>query len=218
MQLTSLGVSGTDAPRWSPDGRSIYFHSSREGRRSIFVVDSQGGPARRFNNSTDDEAAPRPSRNGRWIYFVSRRTGEPQVWKAPAGAGEAVQVTKSGGGMAEESPDGSHLYYAKQIGTSWMCSLWRVPVDGGQEQQVLPSIYTSQYAVFAAGIYFIGPQEPDRSYSLQFFRFATGRTERITTLGPTVMWGLTVSPDRRSILYVQVDNLGSDLMLVENFR
>ena len=31
-------------------------------------------------------------------------------------------------------------------------------------------------------------------------------------------WGLTVSPDRRSFLYAQSDESGSDLMLVENFR
>jgi hypothetical protein len=30
--------------------------------------------------------------------------------------------------------------------------------------------------------------------------------------------GFAVSPDRRTILYVQYDEAGSDLMLVENFR
>ena len=30
--------------------------------------------------------------------------------------------------------------------------------------------------------------------------------------------GLTVSPDGKTILYVKVENQGSDLMMIENFR
>jgi Tol biopolymer transport system component/DNA-binding winged helix-turn-helix (wHTH) protein len=218
IQMTRLGVSGTDAPAWSPDGRSIYFHSPSQARSAIFVVDSQGGPVRKISTGGDDESSPRPSRDGRWIYFLSRRTGEPQVWKRPVAGGEPVRVTKRSGGPAQESADGHHLYYARRIVTPAMFSLWRVPVDGGAEEQVLPTMYTSMYAVVGPGIYFIGAQGPDRRYPLLFYRFATGRTERLITLGLDVQWGLTVSPDQRSVLFVRVDNRGSDLMLVENFR
>jgi hypothetical protein len=52
---------------------------------------------------------------------------------------------------------------------------------------------------------------------LYLFEFATGALKQIaTTKGLFV--GLTISPDRRSILYSQFDQPGSDLMLVENFR
>jgi hypothetical protein len=43
----------------------------------------------------------------------------------------------------------------------------------------------------------------------------------VRTIAPIrgkLYWGFTVSPDRRSFLYTQSDEAGTDLMLVENFR
>ena len=61
--------------------------------------------------------------------------------------------------------------------------------------------------------------DPNRSYLLRFFGFATERVETITLLPPRVsrFSGLTVSPDGRSMLYSERKD-ESDLMLVENFR
>ena len=44
-----------------------------------------------------------------------------------------------------------------------------------------------------------------------------GKTRKIRTMGRHV-GVLTVSPDGRTILYTQLDETGSDLMLVDNFR
>ena len=52
---------------------------------------------------------------------------------------------------------------------------------------------------------------------LTVYEFATGKTSKIRTMERPV-GELTVSPDSRTILYTQLDETGSDLMLVENFR
>lgn len=46
--------------------------------------------------------------------------------------------------------------------------------------------------------------------------YRQGRNSRYYARAPVL--GFAVSPDRRTILYVQYDEAGSDLMLVENFR
>jgi hypothetical protein len=136
----------------------------------------------------------------------------------PASGGTAVQVTRKGGDLGVESPDGKFVYYAKYPEPP---SLWKVPVDGGEETQVLESLANSgTFAVADEGIYFIPRSSPPTS--IQFFSFGTGKIKQIATIEKPVSNGLSVSagPDGRSrwILYTQVDREGSDLMLVENFR
>jgi len=43
-RLTAPGV-GSDSPRWSPDGRSLYFLSSRSGSSQVWRLDLAGGEA-----------------------------------------------------------------------------------------------------------------------------------------------------------------------------
>ena len=70
------------------------------------------------------------------------------------------------------------------------------------------------------GIYFVdGSTMPAR---VRFLDFATERVKTITSLdlgyaisGP---WGFDVSPDGQWILFRRVDQVESDIMLVENFR
>jgi hypothetical protein len=73
-------------------------------------------------------------------------------------------------------------------------------------------------AVVHDGIYFIPTQSTAKGSSIQLFSFATGTIKPIANLERSSGPGLTVSPDGRWMLYTQIDQAGSDLMLVENFR
>ena len=120
-----------------------------------------------------------------------------------------------------ESPDGSVVYYIKNEGKdreSSSASLWKIPVQGGDETRVLDSITQRAVTVIKEGIYFVPPHNPGSPRVIQFLDFATGKIETITTIEMPVIASMSVSPDRNVILYSQVDELGSDLMLVENFR
>ena len=133
----------------------------------------------------------------------------------PAGGGEAIQVTRKGGFVAFESPDGQWVYYTKGDGTS---RLWKVPRDGGEETQVLESVDQRAFAIVNEGIYFIPRPDSAGRYSIQFFNFATKKIRSIATIEMPADYYLSISPDGRWILYSQIDQVGSDLMLVENFR
>jgi WD40-like Beta Propeller Repeat len=156
-------------------------------------------------------------RDGRWIYFHSNRSGASQIWKVRTDGSGAVQLTKQGGFAAIESPDCKFLYYSK--GPPHGPALWRIPVDGGDETEVLTGI--SDWSTFAPvdrGIYFIPRREPTAPASIQFLSFADSQIKTIIPIAKPVFVGLTVSPDGRSLLYTQLDQEGSDLILVDHFR
>lgn len=58
-------------PRWSPDGRSILFQSTRSGNMQLWVIDLSGGEARQLTTLATEASTGTWSHQGRWIAFVS---------------------------------------------------------------------------------------------------------------------------------------------------
>jgi Tol biopolymer transport system component len=211
-QLTSLGAGATGTPTWSPDGKHVAFYSNVEGSSQIYVIPVEGGSTRRLTSDSWGGFIPRWSRNGESIYFSSKKSGSSQIWKAPAGGGTAVQITHSGGLVCSESPDGKWLYFTGE-GTD--ASLRKMPVAGGEETQVLPSVLRWNYAIMEDGIYFA--TRTGHAFAIDFLSFATGKTEVIAPIREGY-FGFSVSPDRKRILYTQGIPLSSELVLAEGFR
>jgi len=218
VQLTSLNkYAGT--PRWSPDGKQIAFDFFEERRGQIYVISAEGGLPRPITTGDFDNVVPSWSRNGKGIYFSSNRTGIYQVWRVSAEGGAAVQVTRQGGRLAFESPDGKYVYYVKSVPNS---GIWRMPVEGGEERRILDSFnseFFGDWAVVDDGIYFINVDAED-GVAMDFFDLASRKVRQVAALGKLHIGrpSIAVSPDHRQILYAQVDHIGEDIMLVENFR
>jgi len=212
-KLTSFEGPQTIRPRWSPDGQQVVFYSNAEGSRNIYVIGSDRRIPKQLAKNPSNDANPSWSADGKWIYFQSDRTGEGGVWKVPVDGGEAVPVLGVRGGGPVESPDGKFIYYRKDDG------IWRVPTSGDAESQVIDSIHPEGgWVVVEDGIYFISkPNEKGVSH-IRFKDLAASSIRTIAPIKGKPSWGLTVSPDRKTFLYTQSDESGSDLMLVENFR
>src|SRR5882724_88405 len=69
-QLTSAKKSDRH-PRWSPDGKSILFESSRSGTSQLWIIDAQGGEARQLTKISSGAGTGIWSRDGKQIAFVS---------------------------------------------------------------------------------------------------------------------------------------------------
>lgn len=222
VQLTSFGGPLTGTPRWSPDGRQISFDTRPGPHPNVFVIGADGGPSRRFVNDSADEGVASWSHDGRRIYFASNRGGNWQVWKRTVDGGQPAQVTSKGGFAALEARDGKSIYYTKFNEPG----IFQVPVDGGQEVKVVddpPGSFWGYFGVGPDGLYIveeIGTNGKNR-LGFKFFDFAT---RKITVMGETdgTLYvgapGFTISPDGRYMLYVQLDEARSNLMLAENFR
>ncbi|MCP5109847.1 MAG: hypothetical protein GY953_03315 [bacterium] len=217
MQVTALRQRLPNRPRWSPDGKFITFYTSVDDNDEIFTVRASGGTPQRVTNHPAGDQHPSFSHDGRWIYFASDRGGERAIWKIPSHGGDAEQVTTTEADGPQESPDGQFLYFDR--GWPNQFSVWRVPVGGGEEAQIATSVHP--YACWTAGrqgVYWITKPDKSGTVEVRFRGFGATEERTLATLDRPVHWGFTVSPDGRTLLYSQVDEGESDLMLVENFR
>ncbi|HYK90796.1 MAG TPA: hypothetical protein VE398_18630 [Acidobacteriota bacterium] len=158
---------------------------------------------------------PSWSRDGQWIYFGSKRSGWSEIWKVPAAGGEAVQITPNGKerDVPQESPDGKFLYYW-EAETPGRGGVWRIPTGGGEESKMDD---WGGCTVGEHGICFVTRTDKQGHRDLIFYDSPTGKTKKILTIENKAFF-FRVSPDVRTVLCSQVDEAGSDLMLVENFR
>lgn len=216
VQLSSQVGRGQGSPRWSPDGRWIAFDSQRpDGMLDVYIIDATGGRPRRLDLGSHQNALPSWSRDGKWIYYLSDRTGRHELWRVPPSGGQPEQLTANVGHNAFESVDGKTLFYAK---SDRFTPLFSRPTAGGPERKIIEhNGQARDFAVFEDGIYYSGRLEAGK-IPLLFYQFSTGTSRLITKVEPYVHIGLTVSPDRRTILYTRSIAFGSDLMLIENFR
>jgi hypothetical protein len=94
-----------------------------------------------------------------------------------------------------------------------------MPVEGGQETRILDrKIAWSHWRVMEKGICFLDwdatPPE------IAFFDFTTQSSKRIATVDKSggIWGGFAVSPDGQWSLFARVDQIDSEIMLVEGFR
>jgi Tol biopolymer transport system component len=220
QQLTSFGGPQCGTPRWSPDSRWLALDARVEGSSEIYVMAADGGTPNRVTTPVEgvNNAIPSWSRDGAWIYYQSSRRGRREIWKLPVAGGKPVvgvqaeQVTHSGGAAPQVSFDGQHLYYVKE---GQVTRLFRMPVEGGEEQQVVPGGFAgwAGFGVTAKGVYF------QTDLTIKFLDAATGKLSTVAVLPTTGgSGGICVSPDDRYVVYTKLDRNTTDLMLVENFR
>jgi Tol biopolymer transport system component/tRNA A-37 threonylcarbamoyl transferase component Bud32 len=218
IQLTSSKRAEVRSPRWSPDSRWIAYDSPEYGNSDIFIVSSDGGKSRRLTTGPFSYVRPSWSRDGRWIYFGSNQSGHSQIWKESSSGGKAIQITRNGGEEAFESPDGKFLYYSER----GKKGIWRVSVEGGSEQRVISSSSEDLFALYEKGICFIDNRNSSGP-ALKLYRFDTGTVAMLREFSKDAKIGsldtsISVSSDGRWVLYTQLEESGSELTLVQDYR
>jgi Tol biopolymer transport system component len=112
--LVPAGSPGFPAhPVWSPDGRTIFYGSPREGRPNLYARDVRAsGPERTVLRDTTFKIVNQVSPDGRLLIYSAQTkpAGEDRgVWVLPLSGGTPVKIALAGGGvepMAQVSPDG----------------------------------------------------------------------------------------------------------------
>ena len=73
-------------------------------------------------------------------------------------------------------------------------------------------------ARFEDWICYIGRLGADKQYPIQFHEFSTGASRLLAKVEGPLLQHLSVSPDRRTLLFTKSATSGSDLMLIEKLH
>jgi len=183
----------------------------------VYSITAAGGTPRKLIGSNGQDAVASFSQDGQWIYFTSDRTGEFQIWRIPAQGGKALQLTRRGGRVARESKDGRSLYIAT-LPRDGRCTLWRMSPAGGEETQILASIWPFGWDLTEDGIYYENLPGPDGMRAMYFYSFATGKSTPMLDTPLRGGHGLAISPDGKTLLYDESSEIVADTMLLDHFR
>jgi Tol biopolymer transport system component/DNA-binding winged helix-turn-helix (wHTH) protein len=216
-QLSHGGPAGF--PQWSPDSQKIAFQMEEgDGSTVIYVSDIVDRVPRKLPTRFRRATSPSWSRDGRSIYFRTYEGVGQQIYRASVGGGDATLIAASDTiNVPIESPDGKSLYFMPLYGDA---PLMILPLDQPNatpqpvpDMSKLSSEY--QWTVVPDGIFF-APQSTPRT--ICFFSFVTRKTRELFKSDHDLSDGMSVSPDGRYMLFSQLDENSSNIMLVNNFR
>jgi Tol biopolymer transport system component/DNA-binding winged helix-turn-helix (wHTH) protein len=216
VQITNL-ADGANGPNWSPDSKKIAFDLRRLGRYEIYIVDIDERVPRKLVTNVSQISSPAWSRDGKWIYFLSYETVGNKIYRCPASGGDALPVaTPPDGANFLESFDGNSLYLAARVANT---DLGMLSLTGAPPVSVVPGLpkikYFGLWTLVPGGVYFVPHDDPR---SLRYYDFSTKKTRRIFTIEKDFDIGLSISPDGRYVLFSQLDEENSDIMLVDHFN
>jgi Tol biopolymer transport system component/DNA-binding winged helix-turn-helix (wHTH) protein len=225
VQLSNLRGLATGSPSWSPDSRKVAFDSRSKTpdgqiRADVYVVDIFERTPRKLSTDTPGAFNPSWSHDGKWIYVAggsNDATGE-RIYRVSPEGGKSEVLTNARGYWPLESSDGQTLYFAENSGTDYTLHTASLNPTGTESRVsgVPPLGFLANWDIVQSGVYFFPRND---ILTLHYFDFSTRKVRPIFKIsGGGAFPGLSVSPNGRYVLYPQLDDYRSDIMLVENFH
>jgi len=211
VRLTSFNGPFTDTPGWCSDGKRIAFNSSASGVDAIYTEDITERLPRKVTTSQTNLTRPVWSPDCRWLYASD---GRPRLYRFPSSGGAAQLITSRPAYNAVPLADRLIFSVLDAKGIT----LWSKRSDGGPEQPIegMPRLsYSDAWTANSSGIYYTDSSLAQPT--VNFHDFATRAARKVATLKTSPIpgggLGIAVSSDGRWLLYPQVDDLQSDIML-----
>lgn len=215
-QLADIGADGYGNPRWSPDGQRIAFHARLKGTSQIYVAGIDGRNPMRVEGVSTNSIFPTWSRDGNSVYFRTDKDGPPRIWKIKFSARSPELALAFDALYAVEDESGTGLYVA-EAGRPPI--LAHINLQTKVRRTIFPGIASpAAIATSRQGVYFLTAPDAAGRSEVRFQKSGASTSKVIRRIDKPVDSGLGVSCDGRVVVYSQVDQAESTLMLVEGMR
>jgi Tol biopolymer transport system component len=190
----------------------------REGLWGVYVTNIYDRVPHQLPTKLRETSDPEWSHNGKWIYFRAYEGVGHQLYRCPAQGGDALLLAASQDLVQPtESADGKVLYFLSREADAIMMML---PLDrpgaAPQPVQGMPNVsFEHRWMIASDGIYFVSQSTP---HTLSFYDFSTQKARDIFKTDRDLHDGISISPDGCYLLFSQLDENDSNIMLVSNFH
>jgi Tol biopolymer transport system component len=210
------------APRWSPDGRSIGYHSLRSGNRDLWVQPVQGGTAVQLTHHAAQDWTISWSPDGKTIVFGSGRSGAVQLWRMPATGGDATRLTTIGAvwWYPVWSPDGKSVAFSSD--TSGYAEIYLVSVARAETRRVTDNKWQKGFPIAFSPdgrtLYACGNTTPGlEKLDVWAIEMANGSARRLTDFSGTRLELFNAAMDSTRIYATFLERIG-DLWVIDLTR
>jgi Tol biopolymer transport system component len=214
QQITRGQDEGDLGISWTPDGRIVYG-SMASGASEIWIADADGSHSKQLTNDGISKYTPVVSADGKYIVFASEKQGA-HIWRMNIDGSQVIELTHgTGDGNPRVSPDSQWVVYSSW--TSGIESLWRVPLGGGDAQN-LTDYSATEPDVSPDGKYlscFTGAEGGSKKNVIAVLTFDGGRPLKTFDLPQTTLIDMSPiwTPDGRGLTYVDAHGDVSNLWL-----
>lgn len=126
-------------PAISPDGRTIVFMSSRDGKEHLWKMDADGSHAQLLTDGLRDNW-PSFTPDGQWVIYRSAVFGPAHIYKVSINGGPSVPLTEKGlSGSPALSPDGKTVAFTFRQPALGPVRIALTPVDGSGTLTIVDS-------------------------------------------------------------------------------
>jgi Tol biopolymer transport system component/DNA-binding winged helix-turn-helix (wHTH) protein len=216
-QLTNLGAHVLGYPRWSPDGRQIAFHARVPSEPQIYVLDVAGGIPHQVTTGVPGSGAPSWSSDGKSLYVTKMVPGHWLVHKVPAAGGKEEPLFAGEGAFPIAVPGRGLLLYAKMNHFGIFARALNTGSASQTEERLVEDYVPPYGGIYPVedGIYYAGFTTSGIARAFRFYSFATKKSVDVAPSPTAIELGLSISPDRRSLVYSASVDGNADLIMLE---
>jgi tol-pal system beta propeller repeat protein TolB len=190
------------SPSWSPDGKSLYFTTFKNGNADIFKLNTESGRSSSFVASPRVDSAPAVSPDGNWVAYSSSVEGNSEIYLIhPDGSGKTQLTFNHGIDTSPSwSPTGRELIFTSDRGGS--PQIYRVDTDGASASRITFAGSYNETARWSPRGDFIAFASREVGFQIFTIDLEAGGERRVTDPGSNLdpSW----SPDGMKLVYTSV--------------